>query len=147
MARALLKEPKSVTWVFVATCIVYVLANALLIYGLIFVHSRSIGALWGYASNQFLFPALFLPFAVITGWHALRLASSVLPLDNFIRLTMRSWPVFLLFATVAAGIVSIIIFLGSSWSFDKLRPRSYPARSLGPSALLDLARWPPPFCA
>lgn len=66
MARALLKEPKSVTWVFVATRIVYVLANAPLIYGLIFVHGRSIGAPWGCAPNQFLFPALLLDLVAIS---------------------------------------------------------------------------------
>lgn len=122
--RRRLQEPGAMTWIIIITLAIFIIANLPLLYGLTFVHGGLISRLWGFAPNQFLFPLLFLPFATLLGLYSLRRwiqQVDVLPLlPPSMSLAIRSWPVLILGGIAISSLICIVIYLASSWSFDKL---------------------------
>lgn len=115
----------AMTWILLGTGLVYLVANAPLIYSLLAVHRpNGIIRLWGYAPNQFLFLVVFFPLATFAALAALRglvfKAAPTLPISGPLREVIRHWPVAILVAIIIAALVSIIVYFGSAWSLDKL---------------------------
>ena len=122
--RRRLQEPGAMTWIIIITLAIFIIANLPLLYGLTFVHGGLISRLWGFAPNQFLFPLLFLPFATLLGLYSLRRwiqqVDVLQLLPPSMSLAIRSWPVLILGGIAISSLICIVIYLASSWSFDKL---------------------------
>lgn len=124
--ETLLKPPSVMASLIFAVVLLVVLANLPLLYMLFFGHPpQLIGRMWGWAPNQFLFPVLFYPFAALSTFLALRrfndLAAGGLPVAEWIRYTLRSWPAYALLGIAITSVVAFIVYLGSGLSIDKLQ--------------------------
>lgn len=106
----------------------YLVANAPLIYSLRYVHGLSgTLSLWGYAPNQFLYLVVFYPFAalmtLVAMYSFVAELNSLLPLTSRLRPVFDNWPVAVLIGIILAAFISIVVYLTSAWSFDKLQPQ------------------------
>lgn len=114
-------------WVIAATFCVYALVNAPLVYALVFTHGPSgIARLWGFAPNQFLFLTTIFPVATFASLTALHLlvtrVGPVLSSESRIRwYACQNWAALLLVGALLASLFGLLIYYGSSLSFDKLK--------------------------
>lgn len=128
-------------WVVFGTAISYLIVNLPLVYSLTNVHGFSgISKLWGYAPNQFLFLAVFFPFATFCTLNALAILVGNVRGDispsSKIRFTLDQWPAFLLAAIAVVAILSIAVYFSSSMSLDKLRT-DYAMRAIDSMQMID----------
>lgn len=113
--------------IVICAIILYVIANAPLLYSLRYVHKLDGTAkLWGHAPNQFFFLVVIYPFATIATLGALHTFAfrllPILPKNLWLKFWLDNWPAATLFGIIVAALLSIIVYFTSSWSFDKLKP-------------------------
>jgi len=118
---------KSMKWIFLFTLASYLLVNSPLFYSLIYVHRlQGVGSLWGYAPNQFFFLVIVFPFAAFAAFTSLYLFVDhlypILPTSFRFKWLFDNWPVGFLVAVILSALITIIIYLTTGWSFDKLQP-------------------------
>src|SRR4028118_850170 len=115
-------------WVALCTVAIYLLVNIPLLYSLVAVHGREgIGALWGYAPNQFLFLVVPFPLATFCTFVALRIVitevNPTLPKTALGKWIFDHWMGGLLLGLSLAALLAFGAYLRSTMSLDKLHPQ------------------------